>query len=82
MGRQIYENGIVAQNIPACQACHGPRGEGKGAIPRLAGQHADYLKTQMWVFSFQLRENDIMHPNTKNMRGDQIDALASYLAAN
>ena len=80
-GRQIYENGVAAQNIPACQSCHGARGEGKGAIPRLAGQHADYLKTQMWVFSFQLRENDVMHPNTKDMRGDQIDALASYLAA-
>lgn len=80
LGARIYQNGVPAKNIPACQSCHGPAGEGRGAIPRLAGQHAEYLKTQMWVFSFQLRENDIMHPNTQNMDGAQIDAVADYLA--
>jgi len=80
LGKQIYENGVSVQGIPACAGCHGPQGEGQGAVPRLAGQHADYLKTQLWVFSFQLRENNVMHPNTNKIHGDQVDALASYLA--
>jgi cytochrome c553 len=81
-GRQIFENGVPAQSIPACVTCHGARGEGRGAVPRLAGQHADYLKTQLWVFSFQLRENNVMHPTTNQMHQEQMDALASYLSNN
>ena len=81
-GRAIYEKGVPGQSIPACITCHGAHGEGRGAIPRLAGQHADYFKTQLWVFSFQLRENNVMHPNTNQMHQNQMDALASYLASN
>ena len=80
LGERIYRDGVSSQGIPACQSCHGPKGEGEKAVPRLAGQHADYLRTQMWVFSFLLRVNDVMHPSTKNMTGEQIDAVTSYLA--
>jgi cytochrome c553 len=33
-----------------CASCHGPRGEGdaKRAIPRLAGQHYEYLRRQIY----------------------------------
>jgi cytochrome c553 len=81
-GQKIYENGVPARSIPACVTCHGARGAGQGAMPRLAGQHADYFKTQLWVFSFQLRENNVMHPNTNQMHQDEMDALASYLSNN
>ncbi len=38
-GKKIYMDGADAQNVPACQACHGEHGEGNSVIPRLAGQH-------------------------------------------
>ena len=79
-GKKIYMDGADAQNVPACQACHGEHGEGNSVIPRLAGQHADYLKAQMEAFRSTLRESDIMHANTKDMTDRQIEALASYLA--
>ncbi len=64
----------------ACQQCHGPRAEGHDATPRLAGQHADYLKNQLWNFSLRMRENNLMHPNTKMLSESEINALVSYLA--
>jgi cytochrome c553 len=79
-GKNIYMNGVDVQNIPACQACHGDHGEGNSVIPRLAGQHAYYLKSQLEAFRSTLRENDVMHANTKDMTNSQIEALVSYLA--
>jgi cytochrome c553 len=79
-GKNIYMNGADAQNIPACQACHGEHAEGNSVIPRLAGQHAYYLKSQLEAFRSTLRENDVMHANTKDMTNSQIEALVSYLS--
>ena len=79
-GRKIYTDGVDANNIPACGACHGDHGEGNGTIPRLAGQHADYLKTQLEDFRSLLRSNEVMHANTKDMTNHQIEAVVSYLA--
>lgn len=79
-GKNIFMNGAEAQNVPACNACHGDHGEGNSVIPRLAGQHADYLKGQMEAFRSTLRESDVMHANTKDMTDRQIEALVSYLA--
>jgi cytochrome c553 len=78
LGKKIYEKETA--NAPSCQSCHGQTGEGKGAVPRLAGQHAKYLITQMWVFNFMLRTSETMHPKVKYMTDQQIRAVASYLA--
>ena len=40
-GQTIYEQGIAANNTPACSTCHGAKSEGVQQFPRLAGQHAD-----------------------------------------
>jgi cytochrome c553 len=79
-GRKIYMTGAAAQNVPACQACHGAHGEGNSVIPRIAGQHGDYLKNQLEAFRSTLRASAVMHPNTKDMTDSQIEALVSYLA--
>lgn len=78
-GRQIFEKGVPSRNVLACRLCHGATGEGHAAVPRLAGQHADYLKIQLWIFSSGLRSNRLMHPNTMDMSDDDIEALAAYL---
>jgi cytochrome c553 len=79
-GRRIYENGIPARFVTACKSCHGANGEGHGAVPRLAGQHANYLALQLRMFSSGVRENRLMHFNTLDLGDDDIDALVSYLA--
>jgi cytochrome c553 len=79
-GKKIFMDGVEAQNVPACQACHGAHAEGMGEMPRLAGQHGDYLKKQLEQFRSTLRESEVMHANTKDMTDSQIEALVSYLA--
>ena len=79
-GKKVYDNGAPADGVPPCQACHGAHGEGNGVIPRISGQHADYLKKQLEAFRSTLRASDVMHANTANMTDTQIEALVSYLA--
>ena len=33
--------------LAACASCHGAQGEGQGAMPRLAGINAAYLRKQL-----------------------------------
>ena len=79
-GQKIFEAGAPADGVPPCQACHGAHGEGTGVVPRIAGQHADYLKKQLEAFRSTLRENAVMHANTSNMTDREIEAVVSYLA--
>lgn len=82
LGRSLFEQGIPAEGIPACQSCHGPRGDGQGAVPRLAGQKQEYLKMQLWAFNLVAREHAAMNPGAMKLSSDQIDALSAYLAGN
>jgi len=79
-GQKIFESGAPADGVPPCQACHGAHGEGNAAVPRVSGQHADYLKKQLEAFRSTLRENAVMHANTTNMTDREIEAVVSYLA--
>ena len=79
-GEKLYTDGDEAHNVPACAACHGDHGEGNGQFPRLAGQHADYLRKQLEDFRSLVRQNTIMHANTAEMTDHQIEAVVSYLA--
>lgn len=49
-GKKIFEDGIPEKNVPACNTCHGERGQGNGKFPRIADQHADYVVKQLAVF--------------------------------
>jgi cytochrome c553 len=80
-GRKIFEMGIPAQQVPACQTCHGNRGQGNGPFPRLAGQHRSYLELQLEAFAVNLRANEIMHANAKNLTALQISQVAAFLSA-
>jgi cytochrome c553 len=80
-GRKIYEEGIPAQNVPACQNCHGNKAQGNGPFPRLAGQHRGYLEKQLEAFAANLRANPIMHENSKNLTALQISQVAGFLSS-
>jgi len=80
-GRQLFEKGVAERQIPACIDCHGPTAGGVEEIPRLAGQHRDYLYRQITQFRGLLRRNEIMHDNTKNVSDEEALALAEYLSS-
>ncbi len=81
-GEAIFRGGIAEYNVPACMGCHGPSGSGvPPAFPRLAGQHATYIETQLQAFKSGARENPIMQPIVFVLSDQQIRQLALYLSA-
>ena len=80
-GRTIFEQGVTANNTPACGSCHGPKAEGMQLFPRLAGQHADYTKKQLMVFrnTDQRPEGALMKTIAHGMKDEDIENVAIYL---
>ncbi|HGG57007.1 MAG TPA: cytochrome c4, partial [Nannocystis exedens] len=59
IGQRLATRGAWDREIPACEQCHGPGGRGAGEhFPRLAGQHAFYLKGQLEAWRSGVRKND------------------------
>jgi len=68
----------VEAKIGYCQDCHGPSGQGYHGyypIPRLAGQHPEYLKNQLQAFIERRRTNNIMFSVAHVLRPAMIEAL-------
>lgn len=81
-GREVYERGIRAKGVPACKKCHGAEGEGTEALPRVGGQHAQYLESQLRAFSQRTRTNDnmVMQTIAARISDDELRAVASYIS--
>ena len=79
-GKLMYENGAPERDIEACTVCHGHSGEGVNTQPRLAGQHRDYVVTEMWQYRSGLRENKVMQHVTEKMTDDEIAAVVDYVS--
>jgi cytochrome c553 len=65
-----------------CSQCHGPRMLGQQHIPRIAGQHYEYLRTQLKAFKAQTRA-DIdgnMSAAIQAVPVEDLETLADYLA--
>ncbi|NMM28453.1 MAG: cytochrome c4 [Glaciimonas sp.] len=82
-GQMIFEQGIVANNTPACAGCHGAKGEGMQLFPRLAGQHADYIVKQLQVFqrTDERPEGSIMKTIAHGLTPEHMESVAAYLEA-
>jgi cytochrome c553 len=80
-GQAIFENGVAANGVPACATCHGIRGQGIGQIPRLAGQHANYLEEQLDVFqkTEQRPAGVAMKPIAHALTAENIRSVAAYM---
>ncbi len=50
-GKKIWQEGNLSGGVPPCSGCHGENAEGNANIPRLAGQHSDYIYKQLTVFN-------------------------------
>lgn len=81
-GEAVYRQGGAATEVAACVGCHGERGHGSETLPRLAGQVAGYLATQLRDFGKRVRTNDnaVMHTIAAKMTEDEILAVAEYLS--
>ena len=80
-GAQVFKQGVPAKEIPPCQSCHGVDGQGNGAFPRLAGQHADYIEKQLLVFqrTDERPEGAVMKTVAHLLTRDNMAAVANYL---
>ncbi|MDE2219945.1 MAG: c-type cytochrome [Gammaproteobacteria bacterium] len=78
-GADIYANGVAAEGIPPCIACHGPGASGTDDYPRLAGQHAQYLLKQLRSFQNNMRNVAVMHGVAQDLKANEMEAVAAYL---
>ena len=83
LGEKIYRGGIASVGVPACASCHGATGAGIPVqFPRLSGQHADYVVTQLKAFYSGERANDnakVMRMIAAKMSDAEMAAVADYI---
>ncbi|WP_298633265.1 c-type cytochrome [uncultured Umboniibacter sp.] len=93
-GEALFRGGDLERGVAACIGCHSPTGMGNApaGFPRLSGQHADYVATQLLAFrtgaddptNASARTNDgdsrIMRDVAAMLSDRQIRALANYIA--
>jgi cytochrome c553 len=78
--------GDGARLMPACDACHGPRGAGDSGsygMPKLSGQKADDMALQLTTFRSGERANDVyrvMRDVCRQLTDAEIAGLAGYYA--
>ena len=85
LGERIYRGGNMESGVPACIACHGPRGAGSGpaGFPRLAGQHAVYTAKQLEDWRIGDRANDpngMMADAVRYLTPTEAKAVSEYIA--
>ncbi|WP_237068082.1 c-type cytochrome [Microbulbifer guangxiensis] len=86
LGRDLFRAGNPQTGVPACMGCHSPTGVGNApaGYPRLGGQYADYIETQLKAFRAGTRANDgetrVMRSVAKQLSDAEIKALSQYIA--
>jgi cytochrome c553 len=82
VGRYIFHTGNTHSGVPACASCHGKDGLGTASLPRLAGQYASYIETQLTLFNQRERTNDnaVMHAIVSKMTSLEMAAVAVYIS--
>lgn len=83
IGQKIYRGGVLGAGVPACASCHGAQGKGiPTQFPRLAGQHSEYIYTQLNAFRVGERANDgakMMRSIAAKMTDADMKAVAAYI---
>lgn len=82
MGRFIYQRGNPYSGVAPCADCHGAAGHGTEKMPRLGGQHAQYVENQLKAFSRRERTNDnaVMHGIASKLSELELKSVAAYLS--
>ena len=81
VGRFVYERGNRHAGLPPCATCHGPGAVGTTELPRLAGQHPQYVIRQVQAFKERggSRDNAIMRVMSHRLSDLELEAVAAYL---
>ncbi len=84
--QRLYTEGDPARGIVACVTCHGGLGQppAAGDMPRIAGQDAAYLATQLQYWRNGYRSNSaggVMSVFARPLTNIEIQALATSIAA-
>jgi cytochrome c553 len=69
-GKALYDAG-------PCSRCHGGSGRGMARLPRLAGQHANYVVAQLVAYADGSRPNPVMGPIAKTLTPQQEQCVAA-----
>lgn len=86
---KLFLGGAKSRGVIGCAGCHGPDAAGNvwAAFPRLGGQHAEYIATQLKLFRAAGREDDVsgndqMRYNDADKEGDKgmMQMVASKLS--
>ncbi|MGD9836174.1 MAG: cytochrome c [Piscinibacter sp.] len=82
VGRFVYNRGNPFSGVAACADCHGAAGHGTDRLPRLGGQHAQYVENQLKAFSKRERTNDnaVMHTIASKLTELELKAVAAYVS--
>ena len=85
LGKKLYYAGNLEKGVPACTACHSPRGLGNApaAYPLLSGQQPDYIEKALKDYRSGERSNDdpskIMIAIAYKLDDTEIEALSSFV---
>jgi cytochrome c553 len=85
LGRKLYYSGNLEKGVPACTACHSPRGLGNApaAYPLLSGQQPDYVTKALKDYRSGKRLNEdpskIMIDIAYKLDDNEIEALSSFV---
>jgi len=78
-GKSVYNEGVPANGVAPCSACHQADAGGSDQFPRLAGQHASYLIKQLIALKSGSREQIVMNGIAGPLQEPDMKAVAFYL---
>ncbi len=77
-GAAIAYEGLPGRDVPPCATCHL---DPENNAPSLAGQYADYIRTQLELFRAGVRTDNVMTMIAADLTDGEIEALAAFFAA-
>src|SRR5512139_1685942 len=73
----------AAKFASTCASCHGPKGEGIGAFPKMVGLTADVVKSRMADYKAGKQvgpQSAVMMPIASQLSDAEVEALATHIA--
>lgn len=85
LGEKVYRSGVATKSIPACAACHGPKGEGNptSGYPALGSQYSSYIGKILRDYKAGERDgdpNEIMRTIAGRLSDEEISAVSDYVS--